>query len=218
MKYVVILISLIIGFSSIAQGTAGIYKVKWFIDKRITNSQVITNLNGGGNFGLDNLSIPQNLVDSVINEIQIITTNELHANARVIYPLSKKGNELRTSPSQDYVGGLPRGSRRKAMRTENMEYYVKFKIYLGLFKTFTFGNELASYSRLKPYVTVKMKAYGVDRRRKFSKRTRLSGFNNIGSLEFQVGGIKVTNSNALPINEVVDMIFQGLDKFKNKAK
>jgi hypothetical protein len=117
MKYVVILIYLIIGFSSIAQGTAGIYKVKWFIDKRITNSQVITNLNGGGNFGLDNLSIPQNLVDSVINEIQIITTNELHANARVIYPLSKKGNELRTSPSQDYVGGLPRGSRRKAMRT-----------------------------------------------------------------------------------------------------
>jgi hypothetical protein len=82
----------------------------------------------------------------------------------------------------------------------------------------TFGGVNASYSRLKPYVRVKMKAYGIDRRLKKRKSIRLGGFQSIGSFDFNMGGTTVTQTNGLPINEVLDMVFKGLKKFEDKAQ
>lgn len=217
MKTRLLLLILSLQFLSFAQGTAGIYKVKWFIDKRLTN-EVIINANGGGNFGLDRLTIPPALYDSVVAEIQKIVQQDLRSDAQYIYPLSRSGRELRTNNTAEQVGGLPRGTKRKAMGTEYKEYYVKFKIHVGLNKTFGIGGEVASYSRLKPFVRVKMKAYGLDRRVKYRKTTRLGDFKSIGSFEYNLGGVTVTNTNGLPIEEVLDMVFKGLDKFENKVK
>lgn len=219
MKTRLLLLILSLQFLSFAQGTAGIYKVKWFIDKRLTNEVIINaNGNGGGNFGLDRLTIPPALYDSVVAEIQKIVQQDLRSDAQYIYPLSRSGRELRTNNTAEQVGGLPRGTKRKAMRTEYKEYYVKFKIHVGLNKTFGIGGEVASYSRLKPFVRVKMKAYGLDRRVKYRKTTRLGDFKSIGSFEYNLGGVTVTNTNGLPIEEVLDMVFKGLDKFENKVK
>lgn len=197
-----------------SQGTAGIYKVRWFIDNRLTNQVVFNNGNGGTN----RLNIPPNLYDSVINVIKNTVQNELHVDARYVYSLNRKGEEKKTSNTSEFVGGLPRGTKRQAMKVEYVEYYVKFKINVGLSKSVGVGNAVATYSRLRPYVSVKMKAYGVDRRRKFHKRTRLGGFQSIGSFQYNVGGTTVTNNNAMPIAQVLDMVFQGLEKFKNKAR
>jgi hypothetical protein len=203
----------------LAQNTAGIYKVKWFVDKRLTNRFVVENTGGGmGNFGLNRLEIPAALYDSVLLDIKKNVEHELNTDAMYIYALNSNGVQLRSNATSERVGGLPRGTKRKAMKSEYKEYYVKFKIYVGLNKTFGFGNEMASYSRLKPYVRVKMKAYGIDRRTKYRKRTRVGGFDGINSFEYNMGGVKVTNSNALPIEEVVDMVFKGLDHFENKPK
>jgi hypothetical protein len=219
MKTRLLLLVLSLQVLSFAQGTAGIYKVKWFIDKRLTNEVIINaNGNGGGNFGLDRLTIPPALYDSVVAEIQKIVQQDLRSDAQYIYPLSRSGRELRTINTAEQVGGLPRGTKRKAMRTEYKEYYVKFKIHVGLNKTFGIGGEVASYSRLKPFVRVKMKAYGLDRRLKYRKTTRLGDFKSIGSFEYNLGGVTVTNTNGLPIEEVLDMVFKGLEKFEHKVK
>jgi len=164
------------------------------------------------------LEIPENLYDSVLLEIKNIVEKELQTDAMFIYSLNGKGKQLRTNATSERVGGLPRGSKRKAMKTEYKEYYVKFKIHVGLNKTFGIGNEFASYNRLKPYVRVKMKAYGIDRRVKFRKRKRTGGFDSISSLEYNLGGVKVTNTDALSINEILDMVFNGLVNFENKIK
>lgn len=210
---------LICGFLSYSQGTAGIYKIKWQVDKRLTNRFTVEN-NGGawGNMGADRLSIPQHLYDSVLNEVLSIVRNELRTDTRIIYPLSNNGTELRYRSSIEQVGGLPRGTKRRAMRTEYLEYYVKFKIRVGVNKGTSIGNEMASYSRLHPFVRVKMKAYGQDKRRKYRKTARQGNFKSLGSFEYNMGGVRVTNSNALPIEEIVGMVFQGLDKFKNKTR
>jgi hypothetical protein len=47
---------------------------------------------------------------------------------------------------------------------------------------------------------------------------RQGGFPSIGSVEFQVGGSTMTNNNALPIDQIVDMVFKGLEKFNRKIK
>jgi|GEM_PF-1120746 hypothetical protein len=219
MKNFICLIFLLVSVQLLAQGNAGIYKVKWFVDKRLTNRFVFENTDGViRNNGLNRLEIPENLYDSVLLEIKNIVEKELQTDAMFIYSLNGKGKQLRTNATSERVGGLPRGSKRKAMKTEYKEYYVKFKIHVGLNKTFGIGNEFASYNRLKPYVRVKMKAYGIDRRVKFRKRKRTGGFDSISSLEYNLGGVKVTNTDALSINEILDMVFNGLVNFENKIK
>lgn len=212
MRQTLLTLLILISLNSLAQGTAGIYKVRFFIDKRMTNRLVVNNT------GIDRLEIPPALYDSVVGEIIQIVGEQMHVDTRFIYCLNNNGEEMRTRSTEDYVGGLPRGTKKRAMRTEYMEYYVKFKIHVGLNKTVGFGDQIASYSRLKPYVRVKMKVYGVDKRCKFRKRSRMGGFKSLGSFEFNMGGTTVTNTNALEIEEVMDMVFKGLEKFRNKVK
>jgi hypothetical protein len=212
MKRFLLAVCVLLGSLAYSQGTAGVYKVRWNIDSRITNSFTINNT------GTNRLEIPANLQDSVTNLILAIVKEELGTNAKLFYPIKSNGEEMRFNASSEQVGGLPRGTKRKATATEYLEYYVKFKIRVGVNKTFSVGNEIASYNRLRPFVKVKMKAYGVDKRCKFRKRARKTGFKSLNSFEYNLGGTTMTNTNALPINEVVDMVFQGLEKFRSKVR
>jgi len=212
-KTVLLTLVLYISLIAHAQPTgAGIYKMRWFVDKRLTNSFTVNNV------GTQPLNIPDNLFDSVINEVLKLVKDELFTDARFIYPLNKKGNEMRYMTSSDLVGNLPRGTKKKGMKTEYMEYYVKFKINVGVNSIGSIGGEVVSYARLRPYVQVKMKAYGLDRRLKRRKSVRTAKFSSIGSFQYNVGGVTMTNNNAIPIEQVVSMVFQGFEKFKNKSR
>jgi len=208
--YTFIIFSLLIVNTLSGQSNAGIYKFKWRIDNRLVNNFVVNN-NGG-----NDLTIPTALYDSILSRVDILVSQEMQSETHLLYPLNKKGKELKTWSSSSQVGGLPRGTKRKAMRTEYLDYYVKFKISVDVNKTMTVGNTAASFSRLKPYVRIKMRVYGVDKRLKRRKQIRLGGFDSISSFEFTVGGSTLTNTNALPIEQVLDMIFKGLLKFENK--
>jgi len=209
-KITFLFFSLFLSLVSFSQSTAGIYKFRWRVDNRLTNNFVVNN-NGG-----NQLMIPTALYDSVMRRVNQLVSQEMQCETRLLYPLNKNGKELKTFSSSSQVGGLPRGTKRKAMRTEYLDYYVKFKIIVGVNKTMTVGATGANYSRLKPYVKVKMRVYGIDKRMKRSKQSRQGGFNSIGSFEFNMGGTTVTTSNALPIEQVMDMIFKGLTRFESK--
>lgn len=218
MKQLLLIVALSFVAKSFAQETAGIYNFKWFVDKRLTNSTIVSSSNSNSNWGVDRIAVPQNLYDSVLNRVKWIVQNELKMDAVYFYPLKNNGKELRTSNTAESVGGLPRGTKRRAMRTEYMNQYVKFRIHVGLNKTFGIGAANVNYSRLKPYVRVKIKSKGFGRGNVYRKTTRLGDFPSINSVEFNMGGVTVTNTNALPIEQVLDMVFKGLDKFQNKVK
>lgn len=205
-----ICLSILTNLPLFSQTSAGIYKFKWRVDNRLVNAFVVNN--AGGN----ELTIPTVLYDSILSRVDRLVSQEMQAETHLIYPINKKGKELKTWSTSSQVGGLPRGTKRKAMRTEYLDYYVKFKIIVDVNKTMTVGNTAANFSRLKPFVRVKMRVYGVDKRLKRRKQIRLGGFDSINSFEFTMGGTTVTNSNALPIEQIVDMIFKGLLKFENK--
>lgn len=197
--------------STLSQSTAGIYKFRWRVDSRLTNNFVVNN-NGG-----NQLTIPTVLYDSVLRRVNQLVSQEMQCNTHMLYPINDKGKELKTPSTSGQVGGLPRGTKRRAMRTEYLDYYVKFKIIVGVNKTMTVGTTGANYSKLKPYVKVKMRVYGINKRLQRSKQCRQGGFNSIGSFEFNVGGTTITNTNAMPIEQVLDMIFKGLNKFESKV-
>jgi len=209
-----LLVFLLFSFSSLSQGTAGIYKVRWHVDKRLTNNFTVDN--GFGN--QNNLNIPAQLYDSVVQRIVQVVTEDLRTDTRMLYVTNDRGNQLVTPSRIDQVGGLPRGTKRKAMQTEYLEYYVVFRIRVGVTKTGSVGNEMVNYSRLRPYVRVKMKAHTLNRWQTKRKSVRQGGFPSIGSVEFQVGGSTMTNNNALPIDQIVGMVFKGLEKFNRKIK
>lgn len=216
MKSLLFSIAILSMFPLYSQEKTGVYKISWQIDKRLTNSFSVTN--NGNDFGNGRINIPQNLMDSVVNEVLLIATQELKCDAHLLYPLSNKGTELMYRNTSEQVGSLPRGTRKKALRTEYLDYYMKVKIRVDVSKGPSIGNEVANYSRLHPYVRVKMKAYGADRRKKYRKSSYLGNFKSIGSFEYNLGGVTVTNTNAIPIQEIVTMTLQGLDKFKNKVR
>ena len=209
-KITLLLFNILFHTIASAQTSAGIYKFKWRVDNRLVNNFIVNN--AGGN----DLRIPTLLYDSVMRRVNQLVSQEMQTETHLLYPLNDKGVELRTWSTPSQVGGLPRGSKRRAMRTEYLDFYVKFKIIAGVNKTMTIGGTTANYSRLKPYVKVKMRVYGIDKRIKRSKQSRQGGFNSIGSFEFNMGGTTVINTNALPIEQVLDMIFKGLTRFENK--
>ena len=143
---------MLFSFAVYSQGTAGIYKVRWHVDKRLTNNFTVDNAFGNQN----NLNIPAQLYDSVVQRIIQVVTEDLRTDTRLLYITNDRGNQLVTPSRIDQVGGLPRGTKRKAMQTEYLEYYVKFRIRVGVNKSGTIGNEMVNYSRLRPYVRVKM--------------------------------------------------------------
>jgi hypothetical protein len=213
--YRILLLSfMLFSFAVYSQGTAGIYKVRWHVDKRLTNNFTIDNGFGSQN----NLTIPNHLYDSVVQRIIQVVTEDLRTETRLLYLTNDRGNQLVTSSRIDQVGGLPRGTKRKAMHAEYLEYYVKFRIHVGVTKSGTIGNEMVNYSRLRPYVRVKMKAKTLNRFQTKRKSVRQGGFPSIGSVEFQVGGTTMSNNNALPIEQVVNMVFKGLSRFESKIK
>lgn len=209
-KITLLLFNILFHTIASAQTSAGIYKFKWRVDNRLVNNFIVNN--AGGN----DLRIPTLLYDSVMRRVNQLVSQEMQTETHLLYPLNDKGVELRTWSTPSQVGGLPRGSKRRAMRTEYLDFYVKFKIIAGVNKTMTIGGTTANYSRLKPYVKVKMRVYGIDKRIKRSKQSRQGGFNSIGSFEFNMGGTTVINTNALPIEQVLDMIFKGLTRFESK--
>lgn len=212
MQKVLLFLFLSASLTALSQGTAGIYKFRWTIDSRLTNRVVVNNAGRG------RINIPTLLYDSVVNRVRKIVAAELHTETHYLYSLDKKGRERKMANTTDQIGGLPRGTKRQAMGTEYLEYYVKFKIRVDLTKTVSIGTDVASYSRLKPYVRVKMKAYGVDRRLKERKSCRTGGFKSIGSFNVNIGGTTVTNTEAPPIEQVMDMVFKGLIKFEEKVR
>jgi hypothetical protein len=205
-----IFFSILFSLGAMAQTSSGIYKFKWRVDHRLVNNFIVNNAGGS------DLRIPTILYDSVLSRVDKLVSQEMQTETHLLYPLNNKGVELRTWSTPSQVGGLPRGTKRRAMRTEYLDYYVKFKILVGVNKTMTVGAQGASYSRLKPFVKVKMRVYGIDKRLKRSKQSRQGGFNSIGSFEFNMGGTTITNTNALPIEQVLDMIFKGLTRFESK--
>ena len=184
----------------------------WFVDHRLTNSFTI-GANGG-----NQLTIPKHLFDSITTEVHKIVQSELHSDVQWLYSLNKRGQERRYASTSQQVGGLPRGTKRQAMATEYLEYYVKVKISVDVHNIASIGTEVVTYSRLRPFVKVKMKAYGIDRRRKYRKVARTSNFKSIGSFQYNIGGVTMTNNNALPIEQIVKMVGEGLEKFKNKVR
>ncbi|MES2799791.1 MAG: hypothetical protein V4638_07225 [Bacteroidota bacterium] len=217
MRTIVLLSFIFFQTVAFAQEGAGIFKFRWFIDKQLTNDVIVTNGNAG-NFGVRTLQIPQHLYDSVLSVVKRIAGQELRTDAKYIFPVNRRGKELKTSNGAEYVGNLPRGTRRQAMRSEYIENYVKVKIQVGLNKTVGIGIGVASYSRLRPYVRVKMKSYLGGRKVTYRKTTRNSDFPSLSSFEIDMGNTTVTNTNSMPIEQVLDMVFKGLDKFENKVK
>jgi len=77
MKRLILAVFLFVGSLAHTQSSAGVYKVRWTIDSRITNSFTINNT------GTNRLEIPANLYDSVTNQILAIVKEELHTDAKL---------------------------------------------------------------------------------------------------------------------------------------
>lgn len=216
MKIFVFLLIISFSFSSFTQHSTGIYKLTWRIDKRLTTAFRMETQNQGVIQDVHSFRMPDHHRDAVIEQTISIVNELLNTNSHLVYRKRKNGNQIATYASQEYVGGLPRSTKKKAIKEFEQDLYAKVYINVSAFRTSSLGASILNtgVSRLRPFVRIKIKAYGADRRRVYRKKIKLTDFDKLRSVSYTVGGTTVTRSQTLKDFEIKDMVVRALKGMK----
>lgn len=90
------------------QSTAGIYHFKFFIDKQLTNSVLVSTGSGTNNFSGNVFRMPANYVDSIKQIMENGVGKELFSQTECKFAIKKNGKLRKTYNSGQHVGGLPK--------------------------------------------------------------------------------------------------------------
>ena len=201
-----------ISLGVIAQGSAGVYKMRWRIDKRLTTGFQMEIAGQGTTQDYNRFRMSDYMRDLVVDEALSTLDYLLNSKTELIYRKQKNGNSITTYSSQESVGGLPRSTKRKAIKEFEQDLYVRVYINVGSYKTTVFGFLGNGAYRIRPIVTVKIKAFGPDRRKVYKKRVRLSDFEKLNSVSYNIGNTTVTNSQTLNSEEIKEMVLKALQQ------
>ena len=193
-----------------SQSSAGIYKMNWRIDKRLTTGFKMEIAGQGSTQDLNRFRMPDNLRDLVLEELLSTSNYVLNSSTELIYRKRKNGNSIVSFSSQENVGGLPRSSKRAAIKEFEQDLYVKVYINVGAIKNTAFGVLGNGLYRIRPTVTVKIKVFGPDRKKVLKKKIRLTDFERLNSVSYNIGNTTVTNSQTLNAEEISDMVLKAL--------
>ena len=124
MKTFVFLLIISFSFSSFTQHSTGIYKLTWRIDKRLTTAFRMETQNQGVIQDVHSFRMPDHHRDAVIEQTISIVNELLNTNSHLVYRKRKNGNQIATYASQEYVGGLPRSTKKKAIKEFEQNLWV----------------------------------------------------------------------------------------------
>lgn len=199
------------------QSTAGIYHFKFFIDKQLTNSVLVSTGSGTNNFSGGAFRMPSNYVDSIKQIIENGVGKELFSLTECTYATKKNGTLRKTYNTGQHVGGLPKTYiKKRAILSFEKDYYVRIKLRFNVFRGVQIGVPNLNYSRVRPYVLLKIKAFDVNRDRIYSKRIRVYDFERLQSVQYSLGNVSVRNSEIITPAQICDMIRKTFIKLGEK--
>jgi hypothetical protein len=204
-------------FPLLSKAQAGIFKVRLMVDKALTSSVMITTANQSVN-AYSNFRFPSNLQDSIKLAIQKTAKTQLFKDATYIYDLKADGSKRATLETGTYAGGYPKMTKKRAVFGYEEELYVKVKIKVQGYKGPAFGAMGVQYSNIHPTVKFKMKAFGTDKKKIYSRKIRLWDFDKISSVVYTSQFGSVTNTNALNAEQIYQMIKHTLLVFNEEEE
>ena len=141
---------------------------------------------------------------------------ELYAVAECQY-LKKENGKLKTTyNSGQYVGGLPKGSKKKAVFAFEKDLYVFLRIRINAFRGVQLGGANLNYSKVRPYVFIRLKAFDETRKKVYSKKIRIFDFEKLESVQYTLGSVSVRNSEIITPDQICAMLKKTFSKMSEK--
>ncbi len=198
--------------------TTAIYDFDWIIDPELVNRTTFDMPNDGisGN-GFDLVFVSRNMLDSVVRAIEILVGEKVPSTAKCVYRSDRLGRQIATRNTVQTVGGLPSSSRKKALLGFERDYYADVLLKFGTTRGPIIGDVYGTnVSRIRPYVLLKIKVFDQEKKRVYRNRVRLRNFKKITRLQVSVGGLNMTNRNALSQEQISEMVFMAIEALRNK--
>ena len=213
-----LLLFLLISSSFYGQNTATavIYRTRIFIDRQLTNKVTVTTNGNANHLSSSMFRMPLNYIDSIKKIIEEGVGKELYAVTECQFLIKKNGKEKSTYNSGQYVGGLPKACKKKAIFSFEKDNYVHLKIRINAFKGIQIGGPNLNYSRVRPYVFIRLKAYDELRKKSYSKKIRVYDFEKLESIQYTLGAVSVRNSEIITPDQICAMLRKTFLKMSEK--
>ena len=196
--------------------SASIYRARFFIDKTLTNKVLVSTNGSQNNFSGSLFRMPLNYIDSIKQIIEQGVGKELYAVAECQY-LKKENGKLKTTyNSGQYVGGLPKGWKKKAVFAFEKDLYVFLRIRINAFRGVQIGGANLNYSKVRPFVFIRLKAFDETRKKVFSKKIRIYDFEKLESVQYSLGSVSVRNSEVITPDQICAMLKKTFSKMSEK--
>lgn len=206
---------LVFGQDSIGQ--AGIFKVRLFVDKALTNSYMVSSTGQPMN-GYSSFRFNMNQQDSIKMLIQKTVRNQLFKNSEFIYDLKTDGTKRSTLETGTFAGGFPKMTKKRAIFAYEEDLYVKVKIKVQGYNGPKFGVAGVQYSNIHPSVKFKLKAFDSSKKKVYSRKIRLWDFDKINSVQITNQFSTITQTNALNSEQIYQMIRHTIRVFNEEEE
>lgn len=195
---------------------AGIFRVRVFVDKALTNQLIVSNVNQTNMYSGFRFSTNQR--DSIMMLIQQTVKNQLFKDAVFIYDVKADGSQRKTMETGTFAGGFPKMTKKRAIYSYEEEIYVKVRLKVQAFSGPKYGIAGVQYSNLHPSVKFKMKAFDSSKKKIYSRKIRLWDFDKVSSLSFSNTVTTVTTTKALSSDQIYQMIQHTIRVFNEQEE
>ena len=207
-----------------SQVKTGIYSISFTISRKLLQEYSIKsspNQNGStiSNFNYNSIpNLAAFLNDSVPKVLERFVGEVLGSEASCIFKVNKKGETISSFGFGRSIGGLPRNCLRNAIKFYEEDSYAKVNVRF-------YGNSV-SYTSLfgfqkgyiQPIVSIRIKAYNVERKKIYDRNIRFSNFPNLKN--YQVSGFssstKVIKQEILSSDMIFSMLKETIFAYKKK--
>jgi hypothetical protein len=213
----IFIVELFFTLSSNAQNRAGIYKVNFYIDRKLTHPiQINNNIGQNGNLNATRLSDVD--IDSIKKMIERTVATELRAQTEFIYRKNRKGKDIVTHDFGTTVRGLPTSCKKTAIKLFEKEYYVTVYINFGAVQRTSIGAALLGIKQYKPIVSIRINAYDEQRKRVYKKRVFVNDFEKLQGFETNINGVEIQNFQVLTTHQIREMLAKSLRELSERGK
>lgn len=206
-------------YTGFSQSTAGIYKVKFTIDRRLLNSVQVSQGNQTiQNGGFNTVRLSDVDLDSIRQMIVNTVSSELKANSECVYRTTRSGRKIVSYDGGSQQRGMPISSKKQAIKQFDKDYYVRVVVSYSPVNSFSLGSTITGVSRTRPVVNITIKAFNVERKCVYRKSVFVSDFAKLQSFQYTVNGVTIKNSEVLQPQQIREMLSKSLKELIERGR
>jgi hypothetical protein len=217
--FLLLVVQCVLIFQSFAQSSAGIYSIRFSVDRRLVNPVQITS---GGNInqqgGLNRIRLSDANIDSIKAIVTRTVSAELNANSECVFRKNRKGRDIRTFDGGNVVRGMPVSSKKQAIHNFDKDYYVLVRVSYSISSGLSLVNPILGTSRYRPLVFIQITAFNSEKKRVYSKNVSVRDFDKLQSFQYTVNGVTVRNAEILQPQQIMEMLARSLQELRDRGK